>query len=467
VIDAVSPLDAYRDDLAAAGGRARFGPNDPCWLVVATGLTRLASMRPPRSRAIARFAQTLDAYAREVTGPSYGVDARTVDRLARLVTALRDLAAGRRRRSSARVPPAEDDELTEPAPEGRAAPPHPRPSAPAAAAAAAVRGLAEDVEAAGALRLSFTILNDARAIATRAGAEESGLLLLQQARIARTLGFLDDAEALYVAAAEAGRAHGIALLTARATLARGVIARTRGNYPLARVLFEDALGEAERTGLKELAASAHEALMIATGNAGELDEALDHGRRALEAAEADRDRHAGLVTNLARLAWGAGCELAALGGYLHAARLTNAPRIRLPALSGAALAAAVLGRKAQVQRLASLVAGESSDSFPYETASAWETLWRAYVVLGAPHEAEDCRLRALELARAGGFFELVYALERDTGDDQKNKTERGSSVRIPLSAEAESVVRSLEGFASDEDTGPRAVPLRPTGAPLR
>jgi hypothetical protein len=435
VIDAVSPLDAYRSDLSAAGDRGRFGPNDPCWLVVATGLARLASMRPPRSRAIARFAQTLDEYWREVAGASYGVDARTVERLARLATSLRDLAAGRRRRSSAHAPQA---------------------------AVAAARGIAEDAEAAGALRLSFTILSDARAIATRAGAEESGLLLLQQARIARTLGYLDDAEALYVAAAEAGRAHGIALLTARATLARGVIARTRGNYPLARALFEAALGEAERTGLEELAASAHEALMIVTGNAGEFDEALDHGRRALEAAEADRDRHAGLVTNLARLAWGAGCELAALGGYLHAAWLTSAPRIRLPALSGAALAAAGLGRKAQVYQLASLVTQESSDSFPYETASAWETLWRAYVLLGSRRQADDCRCRALELARAGGFFEIVYALERDAGDD---RTERPSRVRLPLSAEAESVVRSLEGFATAEDTGSRAVQLRPTGVP--
>lgn len=462
MIDAVSPLDAYRSDLAAAGHRDRFGPNDPCWLVVATGLARLAAMGPPRSRAIARFAQTLDEYWREVAGASYGVDARTVERLARLATSLRDLAAGRRRRSSAAAPQADDDEPPEPAVAGRVTPPHPRPPGPAAAAVAAGRGIAEDAEAAGALRLSFTILSDARAIATRAGAEESGLLLLQQARIARTLGYLDDAEALYIAAAEAGRAHGIALLTARATLARGVIARTRGNYPLARALFEGALGEAERTGLEDLAASAHEALMIATGNAGEFDAALDHGRRALEAAEADRDRHAGLVTNLARLAWGAGCELAALGGYLHAARLTNAPRIRLPSLSGAALAAAGLGRKAQVHQLASLVAQESSDSFPYETASAWETLCRAYVLLGSRREADDCRRRALELARAGGFFEIVYALERDVGDD---RTERAGRVRQPLSAEAESVVRSLEELATDEDTGSRAVQSRPTGVP--
>jgi tetratricopeptide (TPR) repeat protein len=197
--------------------------------------------------------------------------------------------------------------------------------------------------------------------------------------------------------------------------------------------------------------------MIATGNAGQLDEALDHGRRALEAAEADRDRHAGLVTNLARLAWGAGCELAALGGFLRAAQLTNAPRIRLPSLSGAALAAAGLGREAQVHQLANLVALESSDSFPYETASAWETMWRAYVLLGASLKAEDCRQRALQLARSGGFFEIVYALERDAADDP---TARRKNARQKLSAEAESVVRSLEAFARDEDAGEREVQSR-------
>ena len=462
MIDAVSPLNAYRSDLAAAGDRVRFGPNDPCWLVVATGLARIASIGPSRSRAIARFARTLNDYRREVAGPSYDVDARTVERLARLATSFRNLAGGKRRVSPAHAPRAEHDGLSERPTTERVTDPDRRPPSPAAAAVAAVRGLAEDAEAAGALRLSFTMLSDARALASRAGAEESGLLLLQQARIARTLGYLDNAEALYVAAAEAGRAHGIALLTARATLARGVIARTRGNYPLARALFEAALREAERTGLDALAASAHEALMIATGNVGELDEALDHGRRALEAAEADRDRHAGLVTNLARLAWGAGCELAALGGYLEAARLTNAPRIGLPALSGAALAAAGLGRKAQVHQLASLVSQESSDSFPYETASAWEALWRAYVVLGSSLEADDCRQRALELARAGGFFEIVYAVERDV---VKDRTDRGSGLRPPLSAEAESVVRSLEAFATDDDAGSRAVQSRPTRVP--
>jgi tetratricopeptide (TPR) repeat protein len=438
LIDAASPFDAYRNDLAAAGDRASFGPNDPCWLVVAAGFARVAALRAPRSRALLRLARTLDEYGREVSGSSHGVDARTVERLGRLASALVDFAGkGRRRDHSAAAPYA-------------------------AALIAAVRALAEDAEAAGALRLSFTMLKDALTIVPRAGAEESGLLTLQQARIARTLGYLEHAEFLYVAAAESGRAHGIALLTARATLARGIIARTRGNYPLARALFQDALGEAERTGLDQLAASAHEALMITTGNAGQLDEALDHGRRALEAAEADRDRHAGLVTNVARLAWGAGCELAALGGFLHAAQLTNAPRIRLPSLSGAALAAAGLGRVAQVHHLANLVALESSDSFPYETASAWETLWRAYGLLGASREADECRQRALALARSGGFFEIVYALERDGGNEP---SARQKNARRTLSADAESVVRSLETFAMDDDAGDREGQSRPSRVP--
>lgn len=445
VIDALGPLDAYRGDLKAGGDRSRFGPNDACWLVVATGLDRLASVRPRRASAMARFAETLDAYWREVAGTPYGVDPRTVEKLSRVAASLRDFVHARRRQSVDRIGPVHGNT------------PH-----ASAAVLAAVRSLAEDAEAAGALRLSFAMLRDAHAIAPRAGAEESGLLLLQQARIARTLGHLDQAEALYVSAADAGRTNGIALLTARATLARGIIARTRGNYPLARALFEATLGAAERAGLDALAASAHEALMIATGNAGDIDQALDHGRRALEVAEADRDRHAGLVTNVARLAWGAGCELAALGGYLRAARLTNAPRIRLPALAGAALAAAGLGRTAQFYDLARLVTLESSDSFPYETASACETLWRAYRLLGAAHEAEACRVRALDLARAGGFFEIVYAIERAVDDES---AARRTKIRQPLGAEAESVVRSLEAFATDEHAALRESQPRPTPVP--
>jgi hypothetical protein len=84
-------------------------------------------------------------------------------------------------------------------------------------------------------------------------------------------------------------------------------------------------------------------------------------------------------------------------------------------------------------------------------------MWRAYVLLGASLKAEDCRQRALQLARSGGFFEIVYALERDAADDP---TARRKNARQKLSAEAESVVRSLEAFARDEDAGEREVQSR-------
>jgi tetratricopeptide (TPR) repeat protein len=408
-----SPLEAYRVDLQQAGSKEQFGREDASWLLVASGISRLASLGvAERVRAAAQLGASLLGYCREASAneAEYGSTAK-VEPVARALESLTADAAAW-------------DALV-----------------------AAVRAIAEEAEGAGALMVANGMLLDVASAAEDATPREIGLILLQRGRIARTIGDLTLAEELYDRAEELGRQEGIPLLRARATLAKGLVLYARGNNPGARVLYERGLEEAVTAGLHDMIAHAHEALMIVTSKAGDLDAALAHGKAVLELIS-DVDRYASLLNNISRLAAEAGYPEAALRGHIWALSLTHAPRTRLPALAGAASNAARLEDWRMLEVVARVGEREVSDAYPYESARLWQMLWQAHLAAGAPHEAERCRKKARDLARAGGFFEIVYAVER-------GETGSGESVAAPpqpraLSLPSQAVVESLERFSTQE-----------------
>ena len=269
-----SPLDAYREDLSRAQGRKRLASDDEFWIILATGLRRLAQAAArSRPAAARRLSSALVAFARESAGPrgSDPTDGQHAQDVAVRAMVVADALA----------------KLADPG--------------SASALVAEVRGVAADAEEAGAVILAREILTDVRQVTPHARALERGLVLLQLGRIARTLGDLDGALDLLHAAGDLGRGDGVPELVVREAAGEAVVARTRGNYPAARTLFERALEGASAIGLADVVGVAHHGLMIVTSEAGEFDTAHRTGWRALSAARSQHAREAEMMANLAQM----------------------------------------------------------------------------------------------------------------------------------------------------------------------
>ena len=361
-----SPLEAYRADLARHPGRRDFGPSDTLWLLVTHCLSRLAKTDEFARNAIAEYCGTAIGELVADLDPAGEQTKETAAAVAKLRYGLGDL-------------------------EGREG---------ADCIAQAVRTMADAMGDAGALSLAYCSLGHLRAALPAASPSEQGLMLADQARVARLIGDLEGAEELYEMASEIGRRFGKTEVEVRATLGRGVLARVRGNYPKARSLFESGLRKATANGLDELAAAGHQGLLIAAAAAGDVDTALVHGWAAYELAASDATRQAEMLFNLGHLCLLAGYPTAALRGFIASMRRARGLRSRIPALGSAAEAAARLGDEEMVGRISSLLTEAGSEgSLPYETSQAYRSLSVAWGVLGDATRADDWRSRAREIAK--------------------------------------------------------------------
>jgi len=404
-----SPLDAYREDLSRAPGRKRLAAGDEFWIVLATGLRRLAQA-PARSRR---------AGARRLASA--------------LVTFGQELDSSRSIRRPDDLPPVEQPGQ----PSSVAAALSHFPDAEFASAfLTTVRAAAADAEEAGAVILAREILTDLRELTSYAPVLDRGLILIQLGRIARSVGDLDSAKDLLAAADELSR-DGVSLeLETRVAAAQAVLARTRGNYPIARTLFESAMAGAQKLGLDDVAGLAHHGLMIVTAEAGDFDTALHHGWHALSAARAETAREAEMFTNLAQLCAKAGYDAAALGGFTAALARATAPRLRLPALAGTVAAAGRLQDATRVASAARAIELEANAAFPYETSRAWLSVARAKRALGDNGAADVAAERAADIAREHGFHEITHHAEQEV-----------RPTPAALSRAGQEVVRSLETWS--------------------
>jgi hypothetical protein len=407
------PLDAYRADLAGAPGLDSFGADDGPWLLIAELLTRRARARRGRHAP--------------------------PDALAALDGALMPMLSGEWGASPGDAGSAEGSEGDTAAVDAPA-----DPAAADAALAAAALAVAEQVEAAGALNLAFSMLVALTDATPGASPRTHGLALAQRARIARKLGFLDAADALYGSAARFGRASGDGELVVRSMLGRGVLARLRGNYPETRVRFRRALRAAEQGGFAELASMAHHGLLIAAGVAGDVDTALQHGWAAWQLAGDDMERQADLLGTLAAAASDAGYDAAALRAYLGVAARSPMARRRLPALGGAAFSAARLGDRAQLEAIThELEHTLAREALPYERAQALTLLAEGWALVEPETRGEPYASRARTLA-ANGYHELMHRLE--TLAAQRSPEQRPTASPSAARRATRAVVRALEGL---------------------
>jgi tetratricopeptide (TPR) repeat protein len=413
-----SPLDAYREDLSRANDRTRFGLSDEFWIILASGLRRIAHEqgvgRPASAR---RLANNLLALGKELARSPDPSEAP--DEAARAAIAAR---AGDVADALARFPEPEDAWLL----------------------VMHVRATAADAEEAGAVELAREILTDLRDLTAHAQPLDQGVILIQLARIARSVGELDTAHDLLQAVGDLARATGTPELETRRAAAAGVLAQTRGNYPAARRHFEAALEGATAMELEDVLGFAHQGLMIVAAQAGDLNAAIHHGWLAVSAARTEGAREAEALNNLAHLCMEAGYPAAALGGFITALGLTSAPRIRLPVLAGVATAAGRLRDARRVRLAADAIDREASDAFPFETSSALLAVARAERAAGNSAAGDAAATRAAAIAHAHGFFEIAHYLHHEE-----------QAVPTPLAEAGRQVVQSLETWFNDPATESR------------
>lgn len=247
-----------------------------------------------------------------------------------------------------------------------------------------------------------------------------GRALAYQGRIARRLDELATAHQRYAAVQQLGRQRELSELTARADVGFGLLAQGAGNFPEARRRAEDALKE---PGVAvDTRVAAHEVLMIGSGVAGDYDSAAEHAWAAFRESGAQDSVRA--LINFSETLLQAGYPAEALRGFGAALASPHIlPREVLPALGGAAVAAArALPRTQAVSLVAELAERieytPATHRLVFEYVGALADLGDAYIALRDARTFIATRDRGLALAEIHRYHQLVHRL---------------SSQQIPLS----------------------------------
>jgi hypothetical protein len=315
------------------------------------------------------------------------------------------------------------------------------------------RRVADRAEQAGALHLANSILWGLERAEEQLSRLEQGRVLAQRARVARKANEHDVALRLYKGVAALGRTHGSGELRARAAAGFAVMAQLRGNLPLAARHFRTAAREAKRAGVSDLLRVAQHGQLTVAARRGAFSDALVHGWHAYQDAWGNPEAEAEMLLNLAQLAFDVGRTDAALAGFTAALIRRPGPRLALPALGGAARAAAALGRGDLLRHFARQVdAYRGDEGFAYPIAYALLDLAFGF----ARHDLDEASRRvrdALALTATYGFHELDFQL-RDLAEElARGRSGSEQAVPIPVAPRGETVLRELlgEGDAAGED----------------
>lgn len=310
--------------------------------------------------------------------------------------------------------------------------------------------VAEDMEGQGAFNVAFSTLANLRAAFPSAASRQQCAALATQARIAREMGDLEAAEALYEHAADVAREaddeHSMALVEH----GRGGVAITRGNWPAATRHYERALELARGAGDEGLIGRAHRGVMAAYARAAKFEGALEHGWEAYRRAPDDRNSRAELLVNLGGVARWCGHHAASFAAYSVAFTFAGMDRIRHPALSSATRAAAMGGQAGLVRQLAVRVEREVATGMqPYERALVLLDLAEAYEAI-ADDRTEATARRACDAASAHGFHELEHQA-RQVLERVRASVPPATVPPAPLSDHAIEVLDALAALAEEWD----------------
>jgi len=279
-----------------------------------------------------------------------------------------------------------------------------------ASIAALTRRVADRAEQRGALWIAYAMLAMLERLGDVMPPLELGRVLAQRARVARKADSSDIAEALYKRVDALGRTAGLPELTARAAVGFGVLAQVRGNLPLAARHFGKAARLAARVGDADLLYLAQHGRMVIAAKRGTFADALSFGWEALATVAGNSEEEADMLLNLAQIAFDTGHPGPALQGFAAALARRPGPHLLLPAIGGAARAAAALNRTGIVRSCGARIDEFAHEgSFAYPIASALLDLALATATT-EPTLAERYVLRALRLTGEFHFHELEHHL---------------------------------------------------------
>jgi tetratricopeptide (TPR) repeat protein len=331
------------------------------------------------------------------------------------------------------------------------------------AISALTRQIAHEAEQRGALHQAFTMLCALDVMREAMGELERGRVLAQRARIARKADAPEVAHDLYLAVRHLGRTTRSPELLARAYVGFGVLAQFRGNYPAARRNYASAVREADRSGIRELSRTANHGSMVVAAKAGAFAAALVHGWHAFRDAGGDADLEAEMLLNLAQLAFELGDPKAALNGFTSALARTSLDRLALPALGGAARAAAALGDVPALLAVEKRL-GERLNTtvLSYPGASASLDIAMAHASVRKERSARREAQEAMRIARQHAFHELEHEAmqlleqlnrrpKNDPAPPARDAARRPKAVkRRRLGDDAKEVLRELAALSPAE-----------------
>ena len=404
-----APLDAYRSDLARDKSREDFGGSDTVWLLTAHCLSRIGRANV---QDLATLGTQCASALRDFTEPSTDGTPTPVAEFSDLLLVVEGFG-NLQSKSGA-------DALTR-----------------------GVRGMATRMADAGALSMAYTTVGLARKVTAGASDRERGLLAADQAMIARLLGDLETAEELYRVSESVGEKSGDMHVLSRSYIGRGVLDRTRGNYPRSRIFFERALELSETVQARDLMRMSHQGLTICHAVSRNFDRGLLHAWATLQLADGDSGREAEALANLAQLCLDAGFPGAALRGYAAVLGRAVSPRVALSALGGASIAAAQAGEPAVLARACSeILSRVGTSGIPYENAQALYHLATAYEAAGDTAHRDEYLARSRKIAKARGFFELLHK----TDPALVAKAAQAPAASAKLTRPSRDVVASLSEY---------------------
>ncbi len=218
------------------------------------------------------------------------------------------------------------------------------------------------------------------------------------------------------------------------------IHRDRGNHPAAREALHLAEEYATRSGDRRAMASVHHGLLALEHVAGNLDDALAHGWKAVVTYPARRDQVEALAS-LAGALIDAGELHAAEDAWSIVSHISGEAYFRLFAFEALAYVAALRGEASLFARRAAAADAGGWESGPH-TARADILLHRglALEALGRRAEARKWLERALAFAREHRFSRTVFEAEealRRIEADTPGPTETRMAARKPVPAAVE------------------------------
>src|SRR5688572_4137579 len=269
--------------------------------------------------------------------------------------------------------------------------------------------LADTIYYGGARNLAALMLDDIRRAATDLTPLQLGRLLFRRARIAWTLGDIDDAaerfEAINVLAE---RARSVELL-AMAELGLATLAQLRGDFPELRLRAERGRERAERSGNPAVVRWAMLAMMMSETSQGRFDGAIAAGWRLFGLSRGHPVWEAEAFIQFGQLMLEAGHPDRARASFSAAVECAAPARLLLPALGGLAVSSALDGHEPTVEWAVREVWRAQEQSMqPYAVAAAHLECAVALHAFGREADAERHRAAAEELGRRYGFHEVAY-----------------------------------------------------------